>query len=70
MCSHTHIQIGVTRWKRCQYWVLSQLLRLVEVSVKCLEVIVEGTVTSNTILIWMFRVTGHIEVMAKPLPNR
>ena len=56
--------------KKLLYWCLSKLLRLSEISVDCLEVLVEDTLTPRVTLLWIIQVTGHVGVIAKPLPNK
>lgn len=61
---------GPSLRKKVFYWWFSKLLRLFELSVKCLEVLVEDTLNSSTTLLAIFQVTDGLDVIAKPLPNK
>lgn len=61
---------GPSLRKRFGYWCVSKLLRLLEVSVKCLEVQFEDTLSPTCTLIWIVQVTGHLDFIAKPLPKK
>lgn len=56
--------------KRVGYWCLSKFLRMVEVSVNCLELLVEDTLSPRVTLLCIVQVTGQLNLIAKPLPNK
>lgn len=56
--------------RRLCFWGIGKLLHLLEVSIKCFELLVEDTLSPSVTLVGIVKVTGHLGIIAKPLKNK